>query len=412
MATSYLTDSLIKSLEGPTEISDSIKRGLSIRVSKTGIKTFTYRYRFNGRIRRYNIGRYPEIRLADARGKAGEIYNTVKLDGRDPLDSTGVLKFSEILDLFMQLHAAKLKAATQVEYGRMIRNEIRPAFGDKDIELITRQDIARLLGRISGRGSKIMSNRYRSLLRKIFNFAISKGLTSNEFNPVTRTEKETEAHRQGKRVYDEDELCRLWAAFNQQPEPQRSLLKVLLLTAQRSKETRHMMWSNLRVHIIEKKKPKKITIKIPVWTIPGPLAKNSQEHTVPLAPAARQIIEDLRPFTGSGEYVFESPRLTGRPIEWVKRSVHEIKQSTGISDFKLHDLRRTAATNMAELHVDRTVLGKLLNHKGLSGDNQVTAIYDRHDYMEERAQALDRWAHRLDQIVSGEQGQAKVTKIA
>ena len=64
-------------------------------------------------------------------------------------------------------------------------------------------------------------------------------------------------------------------------------------------------------------------------------------------------------------------------------------------DFRIHDLRRTMATGLAELGISRTVIGKVINHKGISGDNSVTAIYDRYDYLEEKREALETWNKSL-----------------
>lgn len=147
-----------------------------------------------------------------------------------------------------------------------------------------------------------------------------------------------------------------------------------------------------------------------VWTIPASLSKSKRAHDVPLSDFAMELIESLQPITGKSEYVFNSPVLENKPIEWVKRSVKNVQNISGVADFRLHDLRRTAATYMAKLSVDRTVLGKILNHKGLAGDGQVTAIYDRHSYMEEKREALQRWSDYLSQILD-EEAKTKIFNI-
>src|SRR5699024_3083014 len=111
-----------------------------------------------------------------------------------------------------------------------------------------------------------------------------------------------------------------------------------------------------------------------------------------------EVIEGMHPLTGKSDYVFESPVIDNQPIQELKRTVRHIRTASGVEDFRPHDLRRTAATYMAKLKVDRTVLGKILNHKGLAGDTQVTAIYDRHTYMDEKRQALQIWSDHLKQI--------------
>jgi integrase len=125
---------------------------------------------------------------------------------------------------------------------------------------------------------------------------------------------------------------------------------------------------------------------------------------------ALQIIEQMRLLTGESDYVFNSPKKENTPLAWLTRARVTIQKHSDVSDFRPHDLRRTVATYMAKLAVDRTVLGKILNHKGLAGDTQVTAIYDRHSYMKEKRQAMNRWSSHLQNILTGKT-EAKITKI-
>jgi integrase len=108
--------------------------------------------------------------------------------------------------------------------------------------------------------------------------------------------------------------------------------------------------------------------------------------------------------------VFESPRAEGQPIGSIKASKEKIQKQSSVTDFRPHDLRRTVATHMAKLAIDRTVLGKVLNHRGLAGDSQVTAIYDRYSYMKEKRQAMNQWSSYLQKILAG-QAKAKIHKI-
>jgi integrase len=103
----------------------------------------------------------------------------------------------------------------------------------------------------------------------------------------------------------------------------------------------------------------------------------------------------MKPITGNKQYVFNSLKSDNEPVTWIHNAKIRIKKISGVSDFRPHDLRRTMASNLAEMGVNRTVLGKILNHKGLSGDSSVTAIYDRYDYLEEKREALENWSQSL-----------------
>jgi len=392
-----LTDSFVRHHPAPEEkrieVYDTVVNGLALRVTPTGHKSFVYRYRFNDKVKRFTIGTYPNMSLSIARDEARGISNDLH-KGIDPLhEKKERMKpgkmFSELLEAFKKYHLPTLREKTATEYERIIDNEIKPAFAKMEIEHIDRQAVTKLLDKIAlKRGSKTMANRVRSLLSRVFTVGIEKGIT--EANPVSKTTKYKEGERKRKRFYEPEEIRRLWGAFEQVQEPAQSVLKMLLLTGQRSKETRHMKWEN---------------IQNGVWTIPKELAKGKREHQVPLSNLALDVLKHLEPITGTKEYVFASPVKNTEPLEGVKRPVEDVRELSEVKDFRPHDLRRTVATYLAGLKVDRTTLGKLLNHKGIAGDDQVTAIYDRYDYLEEKRTALNRWASKLQMILDEEEEQ-------
>jgi integrase len=112
---------------------------------------------------------------------------------------------------------------------------------------------------------------------------------------------------------------------------------------------------------------------------------------VPLSSLAKEIIADLPQF---GEHVFRS-RRQDKPVQgWSKAKV---RVDTNIPGWQLHDLRRTFATQLRSLGVDRVVVSKLLNH----AEAGVTSIYDRYAADPEKTAAMERWANRLREIISG-----------
>ena len=177
-------------------------------------------------------------------------------------------------------------------------------------------------------------------------------------------------------------------------EPTSSVLKILLICGQRKTETMRMRWDNINEE---------------VWPFQPVSPKNHEEHLVILPDMAIEVLENLKPFTRQKQWVFASPKRKNKPLKGVARARKNIQKDSNVSDFTPHDLRRTVATYIAKLGVDRTVLGKILNHKGLAGDSQVTAIYDRHGYMDEKRTAMNHWASHLRQIL--EEKPAKIHKL-
>jgi len=382
-------------------------KGLFIRLTKAGNVYFYYRYYFNGKYKSFKIGSYPNIKLSEARDTARDLASDVN-SGTDPQAEKNKRKqvpdpqtFKELAEEFTEKYLPTLREKTRTEYKRIIDRELIPKLGKYPIKEITPNQIISLLdGKAYGKKpAPVMANRIRARLSKIFNFAIDRRLLDSD--PVEKVSKYKKT-KQGKdveqkrnRYYKPEEIQELWEHFDKWPEPTGSVLKMLLITGQRKTETMQMKWNDIRGD---------------VWTIPAELAKNKEEHLVPLSDMALEIIENMKSITGKTDYVFCSPKEDNAPMKWLTRARETIKEHSAVSDFRPHDLRRTVATYMAKLGIDRTVLGKILNHKGLAGDDQVTAIYDRHGYMTEKREAMNRWSYKLNQIIEDEE--ANVTKIA
>ncbi|MFN1834798.1 tyrosine-type recombinase/integrase [Balneola sp. MJW-20] len=394
MAKKRLNDTYIKNFKNPekrVEVYDELVPGLALRVTPTGHKSFVYRYRYNNKVKRYTIGSYDKISLAKARDEAKEIAFKVS-KGKDPLRERQVerhtpkkeLTFRELAQKFSKRHLPTLRKKTADEYQRHIDVELNPKLGDYFVKEITRKQLIDLLDAIAiDRNASTLSNRVRSTLSSIYSFGIDKAIV--EVNPVFNIKRKKKSAPRD-RVYSEEEIRKLWAAFENQDEPIQSIFKVLLLLGQRSGETKHMMW-------------KDIDFKKQIWTIPKEQTKAKRTHLVPLSDWVLDILENLNELFPDSEYVFPSPKVKGQSVEWIQKAKVRIRKESGVKDFRPHDLRRTMASNLASMETDRTVLGKLLNHKGLAGDDQVTAIYDRYDYMKSRRIVINKWSIILKQIL-------------
>ena len=402
MPTKKLTATFVDTakVDKQTDYYDEHTSGLGFRISPGGTKTFFYRYRFAGKNRRYTIDRYSDsFRLSDARTRADELRSYVKRGG-DPAgeerrarqrEAIEVTTFKELAKEFQAIHVSTLRKKTQDEHNRIINNELIPALGKYNVLDITKTQVISMLDKKAIKDDKkTMANRIRARLHSIFEFGMQRGMLKE--NPVTGIKPYSTGETKRERFYDEKEIHILWNAFDSIDEPAGSIMKMLLLTGQRKTETMRMKWEYINGD---------------VWTIPATLAKGKRTHHVPLSHLALEVLQEMKKLNGDKEYVFSSPVKPDEPIQELKRQVKHVRNHADdadntVDDFRLHDLRRTAATHMAELNVDRTVLGKILNHKGIAGDGLVTAIYDRHDYLNEKKAALQKWAYRLEQIIAGE----------
>jgi integrase len=156
-------------------------------------------------------------------------------------------------------------------------------------------------------------------------------------------------------------------------------VELLALTAQRREEVARLTWAELD---LEKR----------VWVIPGTRTKNGKPHVVHLSGAALKVIGE-QPRVSS--FVFASGTRPFSDFTRVKRALDE---QSGVSGWRLHDLRRTAVSGMARLGTAPHVADKILNHStgAISG---VAAVYQRHEFLDERRTALDCWGGHIEQIM-------------
>jgi integrase len=183
------------------------------------------------------------------------------------------------------------------------------------------------------------------------------------------------------RVLTDDELAAIIMAARQTPWPYGGIVQFLALTGQRREEAAQMRWSE-------------IDEATQTWCMPASRTKNGKAHLVHLSDTAWSIISEHR-----GEpvrYVFESAR--GSHFQTFGRAKRKLDQLSKIQAWRLHDLRRTVVSGMARLGVPPHVADKILNHQAgtISG---VAAVYQRHDFLAERKEALDRWGSHVDHLV-------------
>ena len=368
---------------------DSKIPGFGLRISQEGRKSWFVMYRHGGRKRRLTLGTYPSLSLADARDKARSVIHAVD-GGHDPAAQKKADRlaetFAELASAYLEKHS-KIHKRSWKEDERLIKRELLPEWRTIKAKDITRRDVIEMLDKVLERGAPIQANRLLALIRKIYNWAIGRDIVN--FNPCTQV-KAPGKEQQRQRVLNTDEIIKIWNAFDNQDVIIGSMFKLRLLTAQRGGEIESMRWEDL-------------DLSAGWWTIPADKAKNGLTHRVPLSQFALHLLDVLSEHRqNDNPWVFPSPSRKGQHIANVNKAAQRVRSESGVK-FVLHDLRRTAASNMTSNGISRLVVSKILNHI----EPGVTKVYDRHGYDEEKQIALDRWANILDTTISTNQDQDK-----
>ncbi len=383
---------------GRIEYSDTIQSGLRLRVGKTTMTwVCVYRITGNRKLKRMTIGRYPAISLADARKVARDTIVQAE-KGNDPSaekqkhrqEQLKAPTFQILADTYMKYHAKRHKKESSIkEDQRILNKELLPVWKNLKAKDIKRRDVIALLDEVAERGP-VMANRVLALASTIFNIGIDRELI--EANPCYRLRKPGGSEKSRDRVLSPDELKAIWKAFDALRPLMRYNMRIRLFTAQRGGEICAMAWDDID---LDKK----------TWTIPGYVSKNKKAHRVPLTMPVMEILKTLHK-TSKTKWVFPSNHGSAyNHITSVQKAAQKVQAESKVLDFKLHDMRRTAASMMAEMGISEFDIGKVLNHTNES----ITAVYNRHSYDNEKRHALEKWANKLEQILAGKQ--AKVVNL-
>jgi integrase len=214
-------------------------------------------------------------------------------------------------------------------------------------------------------------------LRRFFNWCLERELIHT--SPVARI-RPPASERSRDRVLNDDEICRFWDGCERLGWPFGPAYQLLLVTGQRRNEVAGMRWED-------------VDLDDGVWTIPREETKTTRQHEVFLAPLA---VELLRGLPCLGEYAITTNGRT--PVSGFSASKKRLDDIIGISDWRLHDLRRTAASKMAEIGVAPHVIDKVQN-RATGAISGVAAAYNRHEHRQEKRDALYAWGKALDAII-------------
>lgn len=377
------TDQWLKALKADAlrerHFGDSSCKGLSLKVTKKGVRSFSYTFRLGSKTGRVTLGCYPDVALAEARSQVEDLRKLVS-SGIDPRNVKAIEKadqertVDEMVTLFLERYAKpKNKSWRQAESN--LRLYLVTEHGSQPVKQIRRRDIHAILDELIKTNRGPTANRALAHMKKFFSWLVERDYL--EHSPADHIKKPY-SEKPRDRVLSDEEIKAIWNASEFLTKPYRSWLKLSLLCGQREMETAAMRWSR---------------IEDDLWYLSSNDTKNKRENVLPLSRQARSLIEALD--ITENDFLFTSGRIGDKPINGFSKAKKQIDKLSGVTDWRFHDLRASVATNLGKLGCDRFTIKLILNHK----DTGITAVYDRYTYLEQKERALQKWADKLYEII-------------
>ena len=353
-------DSLVYSKVAPARDLhwDDRLRGFGVRVYPNGEKSYVFSYRHQGRKRLIALGRTTELTLEQARDLALSHKVGLRQEDTDPLleRERALLgdTIAELCTAYLERYAKVRKRSWRLDVQR-IEKYLLPEWGTLKAAALKRTDVAALHRRV-GAAHPYAANRIVELISKMFELARLWGIVEEDHpNPGRRIEAFHEVKRE--RWVTAEEMPRLGQAIQDEPNVfVRAAICLYLLTGVRKSELLKARWRDIDWNRAE-------------WTLPE--TKNGRPHVVPLSRAALDLLERL-PRDPANPYIFQGA-LAGRPLVNINKPWLRIRVAAGIPDVRLHDLRRTVGSMLAQNNHSLHLIGRVLTHQ----DTASTLVYAR-----------------------------------
>ena len=412
---------------------DSLK-GFGLMIQPTGAKSFVVQARIGkgraGKDRREVIGIPDEVMTAAKARERAKEWLAKTVTGIDPVQAerdAAAAKAQALADRQIQQKRIFRNIAeryigevlknkrTGASLESIIRRRLIPAWGDRDIGTIQKDEISDLVDGIAKAGQPSAAIKcHRSVISPLFTWADGKGQLNLDRNPAQKLKIDV-SDTQRARVLTDAELRGVWIASDSLGCPFGPWVKVLILTGLRRTEAASAEWSE--IDLAEK-----------VWVVPAARMKGNRDHAVPLAPSVVAILESI---PKESQYVFTSTVKTTKkgkegkrepaPISGFSKTKARIDQRisanrkslaekvgldpsavTAMPDWTIHDLRRTMRTGLSALGVLPHVAELCIAHippelRGVGG------TYDRYKFLPEKRLAFEAWAVRVQSLVDAKQ---------
>lgn len=417
---------------------DNEVKGFGLLVLPSGTKSYVYQYRVGGRgsrLRRYTIGRHGSPWTPDnARKRAKELAQSVRT-GIDPFDAE---KAADALKAKAEAEARRVRELgfkdyaerwltmglrpgtrdrTREGYKAALANHVTPRLLAKPLPEIERRDVIKVLDGIPS-GQPAVRRITFAVLRMLFNWARSRGDIGA--SPLEGIDPPSPVASRD-RVLTDDELALALRAAAEIERPFGPFFQMIFATGQRRNEVSGLDWAE-----VDRDGAR--------WTLPGNRAKNGEPSIIPLNRAAVAMLDALA--GGDDDRERKWPRkglifsTTGkRPVSGFSRAkarldadmlklarndaeeAGEKPEEVILADWRLHDARRTLATALQRLGVRFEVTEAVLNHTSGASRSGVAAVYQRHNWADEKRAALEAWGAHCERLTAGKSEAGNVVPL-
>ena len=337
---------------------DDLLPGFGVRVYPSGKKAFVLSYRVSGRKRMFTIGRYGVYTLKQAEDEARGYLQAIS-KGNDPLEEKERIARGEtvkdLCEAYMERHAIPRKKSWKDDLGR-INKYILPTWGNRKAASIKRSDMAAMHTKLGKAGHPYGANRILRLVSKMYDLARQWGYVPDDYlNPARDIELFKEYKRD--RWVSEEELPKLMEAVDREENKYAQYaIWLFLLTGLRRSELLTAHWDYVDWNRKELRLPD---------------TKAGRVHYVPLSEPAIALMRKI-PRLNDNHYILPGQKEGGHLVN-IDKAWNRIKKDAGVEDVRLHDLRRTVGSWMAQSGNSLHLIGKVLGHSNQS----TTAIYAR-----------------------------------
>ena len=388
-----ITKAAVDTLRPGHMLADTDVKGFVVRRLPSGVATYGLRYRAGGKQRWLALGIHGHLTPDSARRLAKKRIGEVA-DDRDPAaereaarikaDAARASTVNALLDAFLERYVrGRLRSAPEIE--RIFGKYVRPRIGAKSIYEIRRRDVVEMLDRIEDENGPVMADRTLAYVRAAFNWHATRdeGFTPPLVRGMARTKTSERARR---RILDDQEIRDLWAALEtaKVPAPYPRFVRALLLTAQRRDEIATLRWE---------------AVEKTVFIIDADDHKSG--NTVPLTDEIRALLGKPRKHgfvftTTGGMKAFSGFGKAKHALDKAITNLRKKERRGPMRQWQLHDLRRTARSLMSRVGVAPDIGERVLGHV-IPG---VRGVYDRHSFIEEKRDALERLGALVGRILN------------